>query len=226
MHPPPPHPTRDTLLGGAIKLAQPARGSGYRVNADALLLARFAAEGRTARSAWDLGAGVGAVALCVLHAGAAAGAVLVERDPDAATLGRDNLATNGFAACARVIEADVGDLRERGVADLVVCNPPYTAPGRGRTGAVPARDAARAGSIAVFVAAARRLLAHRGRACFVYPAAELVTLLGVVRAHGLEPKRLRLVHARAEVEARVALVEMKPARAGGLTVLPAWFDEG
>ncbi len=216
--------TADTLLDGAVKLAQPARGTGYRVNADALLLARFAGEERAASVAWDLGAGVGAIALCLLQAGATAAAVLIERNAEAARLAGENLAANGFAALATVRQADVAELTDTGVADLVVCNPPYTAPGRGRAGAVPARQDARAGELVPFVAAARRLLARRGRACFVYPCSELVTLLAVLRSHGLEPKRLRLVQARAELEARVALVEAKPAKAGGLVVQPPWYD--
>ncbi len=220
--------TSDTLFEGAVKLAQPARGSGYRVNVDALLLGRFAAEGasagRRATSAWDLGAGVGAVALSLLHASAADSVVLVERDPEAASLAVANLAANGWAARGRVLHADVATLEESGVADLVVCNPPYTPPGRGRAGSVPARHAARAGELGLFVAAARRVLARRGRVCFVYPAPELVTLLSTFRDHGLEAKRLRFVHARPHLASRVALVEAKAAKAGGLVVLPPWFD--
>ncbi len=220
--------TSDTLFDGAVKLAQPARGLGYRVNVDAILLGRFAAEGATAghraKAAWDLGAGVGAVSLSLLHAAAVETAVLVERDPDAAALAVENLAANDWTARGRVITADVATLDDDGVADLVVCNPPYTPPGRGRAGSVPARHAARAGELGLFVAAARRVLARRGRVCFVYPAPELVTLLATFRDHGLEAKRLRFVHARPDLAARVVLVEAKAAKAGGLVVLPPWFD--
>ena len=44
------------------------------------------------------------------------------------------------------------------------------------------------------------------------------------RAHGLEAKRLRFVHARAARASRVVLVEAKAAKAGGLLVLPPWLD--
>src|SRR5262245_55763877 len=62
--------TQDALFDGALTLFQPARG--YRVNIDALLLAAFAARGRRARRAIDLGAGVGAVGLSLLYLRAAA----------------------------------------------------------------------------------------------------------------------------------------------------------
>ncbi|HEY3668042.1 MAG TPA: hypothetical protein VGL19_18695, partial [Polyangiaceae bacterium] len=61
--------TSDSLYGGAVSLRQPARG--YRVNVDAILLAAFAAQGRRAKLALDLGAGVGSVALGLHHLGAA-----------------------------------------------------------------------------------------------------------------------------------------------------------
>ena len=68
--------------------------------------------------------------------------------------------------------------------------------------------------------AARLLLARRGRACFVYPAPSLTTLLEALRGAGLEPKRMRLVHAKAKLPARIALVEAQPAKEGGLVVEP------
>jgi tRNA1Val (adenine37-N6)-methyltransferase len=80
------------------------------------------------------------------------------------------------------------------------------------------------GDLSVFTDAARRLLGPRGRACFIYPALELATLFETLRSSGLEPKRLRLVHASAEHAARVALVEALPAKRGGLVVLPALVE--
>ncbi|HEY2516385.1 MAG TPA: hypothetical protein VGI39_36190, partial [Polyangiaceae bacterium] len=59
--------TNDTLFGGRVQLAQPGRGEGYRVNVDAILLADFARRAPRARAAVDLGAGVGAVSLALLH---------------------------------------------------------------------------------------------------------------------------------------------------------------
>lgn len=117
------------------------------------------------------------------------------------------------------VHADVRQVaRLGGTFDLVVCNPPYVEPGRGRPSKVAAT--ARMGALADFIVAARALLAARGRACFVYPASELLALGQGLRDAGLEPKRLRLVHASADQPARVVLVEALPAKRGGLVVLP------
>jgi tRNA1(Val) A37 N6-methylase TrmN6 len=58
----------------------------------------------------------------------------------------------------------------------------------------------------------------------VYPAQQLAALFETFRASGLEPKRLRMVHASAHAPARVALVEAQAAKAGGLVVMPALVE--
>jgi tRNA1Val (adenine37-N6)-methyltransferase len=70
------------------------------------------------------------------------------------------------------------------------------------------------------VVAARMLLGRRGRACFVYPAREMVSLFESLRASGLEPKRVRAVRATEIEPARIVLVEAMAAKAGGLVVEP------
>ncbi len=218
--------TRDTLFGGRVSLAQPARGRGYRVNVDAVLLGAFAAgalgekrRARRAHAAFDLGAGVGAVGLTLLHLDAAEHVTLLEIDPALAKLARENAKANGWSERIHVVRADVTDVAAvpPGAADLVVCNPPYIEPGRGRAPAA-ASARARSGPLAVFLDAARRLAGRRARICLIYPAIEATTLLLELRARGLEPKRLRAVHGRAEDQARVVLVESAAGRPGGLVI--------
>lgn len=219
--------TRDALFGGRVALAQPARStSKYRVNVDAIHLATFAhTPTRRARSAVDLGAGVGAVGLSLLHLNAATHVTMIELDPSLAALARENAASNGWSDRITVLTADVSDRSSltTGSADLVVCNPPYVPPGRGRP-ASSARASARSGSLDVFLDAARRLAGKRARVCFVYPAIESTSLLASLRARGLEPKRLRFVHAKPRSPARIVLVEAVPGKPGGLVVEAPLFE--
>ncbi|HEY8073744.1 MAG TPA: methyltransferase [Labilithrix sp.] len=208
--------TTDAIFGGRVAIAQPARG--YRVNVDALLLAAFASEGRRARAAFDLGAGVGGVGLSLLHLDAAAHVTMIEIDEDLARFAERNAEANGWASRVSVVCSDVARVAP-GAADLVVCNPPYFAPGRGRP-ASGARARSRSGSLETFLDAARRAAGRRARVCFVYPANETTTLLSALRARGLEPKRLRAVHGRPGASARVVLVESVAGKAGGLAVAP------
>jgi tRNA1Val (adenine37-N6)-methyltransferase len=233
--------TQDALFGGSVVLFQPRRGRGYRTNVDALLLAGFAAAPRPADTAhplrgavkpkpaavaFDLGAGVGAVGLALLRLGAAKRVVFVEIDEQPAAMARRNLDANGWTDRGEVVRGDVRDLARsrRGEATLVVCNPPYIAPGRGRVPESQAR--ARSGEIRTFVEAARQVAGRKARVCFVYPAYELGTLLTTMASSGLHAKRLRFVHAAPELPARLVLVEARAARPGGLNVAPPLVERG
>jgi tRNA1Val (adenine37-N6)-methyltransferase len=227
--------THDWLFAGTLSLRQPARRAGYRVNVDAILLAAFAARalapgersegtGRV-RHAVDLGSGVGAVGLTLLHLAAASRVTMVESDALLARLAVQNADENGWADRVAVVHADVRHAAKElaASADLLVCNPPYVTPGRGRVPAEGVRGA-KYGELGAFVEAARKIAGRRARACFVYPAIEATTLLTTLRAHGLEPKRLRPVHGRAADKARVVLVEAVPGKPGGLAIEPPFVE--
>jgi tRNA1(Val) A37 N6-methylase TrmN6 len=213
--------TTDTLLGGKLRLLQPK--SGYRVNTDSLLLVGFAGERRVERLV-DLGAGVGALGLLALERGLAKRALLVEGQAALCELARRNLASLGLPGDVLELDVASGKLRESGVP-LVLCNPPYY-PGRShRPAQTAAKAAARSGDVGPFLRAAARLLARKtGRALFSYPAPQLPELLAAATALGLVAKRLRLVHARANDPARLALVELRVARPGGLVIEPPLIE--
>lgn len=211
--------TSDALFGGALVVEQPR--SGYRFNVDSLWLAAFAAAGRRVRSLLDLGAGVGVVTLATHHFAGVGRAVLVERDARLSRLCAKNLARAGLDA--RVLCLDLGAGRHDALgpgAELVLSNPPFFEPGERRP-ASGGREPARAGALGPFVrAAARALGSPRARAAFVYPARSLQRLLCLSHDAGLVPKRLRFVHPFACEPARIALVELRRARPGGLVVEP------
>ena len=187
------------LLDGRLVLRQPPPGAGYRVNVDAIHLARFAA-GRIRGTLVDLGAGTGAVGL-------------------AAALAEANAVANGVTA--EVVRSDVAGAAAtlKACADVVVCNPPYFEPGRARPRAVAPE--ARVGSLEHFVGVARTMLGPRGRFFFVYPAPELVRALSILEKRGLVAKRVQMVHGKPTRPARIVLVESCAGKPGGLVVEPA-----
>jgi tRNA1(Val) A37 N6-methylase TrmN6 len=85
------------------------------------------------------------------------------------------------------------------------------------------------GPLEPFLRAASAGLGRRSTAFFAYPAPALDALFVRARDQSLVPKRLRLVHAYATSPARLALVEVRHAKPGGLVVEPPlieWLDEG
>jgi tRNA1(Val) A37 N6-methylase TrmN6 len=222
--------TRDALLGGRVRIAQPARG--YRAGVDAVYLAA-ACPARPGERVLDLGCGVGAATLCLaarvpglVHAG-------VERDPTAAALARANAAQAGLAM--EVTQADIADLPaalRRASFDHVIANPPYFR----RDASVPAGEAYReaamgeATPLAVWLEVAARRLAPKGWLTLVHRPDRLGDILGNLRDLGsvavqpLAPRagrRAHLVLLRARKGGRAPLVLHAP-----LTVHAGAVHEG
>ena len=115
--------TEDTLLGGRVRLLQPARG--YRIAIDAVLLAA-AIDSRDGERVLDLGAGVGAVGLCLAARVPGCSIVGIELQPALAALAERNAALNDMASRMRTIVHDLAQpLPDIGTFDHVVTNPPY-----------------------------------------------------------------------------------------------------
>ena len=183
----------------------------FPLGGDALALGEFA----TVRPRWrvcDLGTGSGALLLLLARRAPDLQLAGVEADPLAARTARDNLAANGLPG-----ELVLGDWREAplpaGVFDLVVSNPPYFPPGSGR-GNDPARMELH-GGLEELCAAAGRLLKNGGRFALCHRPERLCDVLCTLRAHGLEPKRLKLVaHSPAHSPALLLVEAVKGGRPG------------
>lgn len=118
--------TEDALLGGRVRLLQPRKG--YRVAVDAVLLAAAVDASENARIL-DLGAGVGAVGLCIASRILGCEIVGIELQPELAALAERSAALNGVSERVRTIVHDLARPlpREFGPFDHVATNPPYLA---------------------------------------------------------------------------------------------------
>ena len=212
--------TLDTLWGGTLRLYQPRPGEGYRFNVDAVHLAIFASAHKV-QTALDLGSGVGAVGLSLLHLESAKHVTLVDHEPRYLELAARSIAEATWAARATCIHAEVGALALPQHFDLVLSNPPYTEPGAGR---VSKAGSARQGALLPFVKAARAHMGPRARFACVYPARELERLLSCLGDCGLVAKRMQFVHAKPSAEARVVMIEATATKPGGLVVMPALVE--
>lgn len=118
--------TEDALLGGRVRLLQPARG--YRVAVDAVLLAA-AVDAADGERVLDLGAGVGAVGLCLTARLPGCSVTGIELQPRLAELAERNARLNGLAERISTIVHDLARPLPAalGQFDHVVTNPPYLA---------------------------------------------------------------------------------------------------
>ncbi len=186
--------THDLLLGGRVRLEQPA--AGLRVAIDAVLLAA-SIPARAPEAVLELGCGTGAGLLCL--AARVPGLALhgVELDSELAELARRNAA--GLDA-----GITTGDIR----GPLPICrhafaNPPYW-PG-GSASPNPLRRAAAHEAEAVledWAAALARGVERRGTASMVLPAARFAQAAAALRAAGCGSLTLLPLWPRAGVAAR------------------------
>jgi len=119
-------PTEDTVLGGRVRLLQPRRG--YRIAVDAVLLAA-AVEARPGDRVLDLGAGIGAVGLCIVARVPGCTVVGIELQRELADLAERSADLNRAGDRVRTIVHDLAEPlpRDLGLFDHVATNPPYLA---------------------------------------------------------------------------------------------------
>jgi tRNA1(Val) A37 N6-methylase TrmN6 len=180
--------TDDLVLGGRLRLRQPARG--HRVGHDAILLAA-ATPAAPGEIAVDLGAGVGAAGLALAQRVSGLVVRLVELDPQLVDLARTNAARNGLgervrahaldvtASSAQFIAAGLGPA----MADRVLMNPPFRAAGHAQASPDARRRIAHVappGALAIWLGTAARLLRHDGTLSLIFRADGLAELLGIV----------------------------------------------
>ncbi len=221
-----PGETLDELRGAGLRIIQAKKG--YRFSLDPVLLCAFSRL-HAQESAVDLGAGCGVVSLLMARRSPSGRIVGVERQGELAERARRSVHLNALADRVRIVEGDlrrIADLLPRDTFDVVLTNPPFRAVGTGRQAALGERAAARhelAGGIEEFLRASHVLLKEKGRIYLIFLAERLAELLEAMRRHGLEPKRLRCVHARSGAEARMVLVEGRKGGSPGMAVEPPLY---
>ncbi len=190
---------------------------------DALLLAAFA-EARPNEHVCDLGTGCGIIPLLLHRTSPAPTIDAVELSPKAAALARQSILQNGLAERITVHEQDWRSLTlPAGAYDRVICNPPYFPESSGKAALSPARRLARqeqGHTLTDVTAAAARLLRNGGHFVLCHRPERLADVIAALREQRLEPKRLQLVHARAELPPFLLLCDAVRDAKPSLRVLP------
>jgi tRNA1(Val) A37 N6-methylase TrmN6 len=136
--------TEDTLLGGRVRLRQPAEG--YRAAIDPVFLAA-AVPAQPGQMVLDVGIGVGAAALCLAARVPGCRIFGIEVQPALAALARENVQINGFAGQVDVLTGTLAAPPPRlapGSFHHVMSNPPFQAEGSGSASPDPSKHTANA----------------------------------------------------------------------------------
>jgi len=215
----------DDLLTHDLRIIQ--SDEVFSFSLDAVLLARFCtvpARGRII----DLCSGNGVIPL-LLSTRSKLPITGVEIQPRVADMARRSVQMNRLEDRIEIIESDLRVYAYEvppGSYDLVTVNPPYLPQSIGMRNQNDHMAIARFEIMCTMdevVAAASRLVKNGGKVAVVHRASRLAELITSLRAHRLEPKRLRMVHPRAGAEANMVLVEAIRDANPELRVLPPLF---
>jgi tRNA1(Val) A37 N6-methylase TrmN6 len=207
--------TEDAILRGLVRVVQPRRG--YRFSLDALLLADFALR-REFSTVLDLGCGSGVIGFILAARRPEATVVGLEIQPELCEAARRGIALNGLGERVSVVEGDLvraETLVPAGAFDLVVSNPPFFSPARGRASPDRGRALGRHAlhcTIDDVLRAARHASRPTGRVAIIHPSPDLPDVSGlgvsasraVISREGRPPRRwlvelVRSTRGRAEV---------------------------
>jgi tRNA1(Val) A37 N6-methylase TrmN6 len=197
--------TEDLLLGGRVRLEQPAEG--LRAAIDAVLLAA-AIPARAPEAVLELGCGTGAALLCL--AARVPGLALhgVELDAGLAEMARRNAAGLGASIVAGDIRGALPECRH------AFANPPYW-PGGSASPIALRRNAAHEAEAGLedWAGALARGLVRRGMASMILPAARFGQAAAALRGAGCGSLTMLPLWPRAGVAAkRVILQAIKGGR--------------
>ncbi|MGQ4275301.1 tRNA1(Val) (adenine(37)-N6)-methyltransferase [Terrihabitans sp. B22-R8] len=219
------HPlTDDAILGGRLKLFQPAKG--HRAGSDSVLVAAMI-DAREGEDIADFGAGVGAAGLAVLTRLPYVRMHLVEIDPGLAALAGRNAERNGLSERTRLCVGDVCTLGRPGsdfpdlVVDHVLANPPFH-DARGRRSPDHGKALAHMagpGLIEDWSRAAARILRTGGTFSIIHRPDALSPLLAALDGR-FGNVALRFVHATADALAVRVLAQGTKGSRAPLRILP------
>lgn len=215
--------TLDGLFQGRLRILQ--KRGGYRFSMDPVLLVYFAGKLR-GRRVLDLGTGCGLIPMVLAYKGNASEAFGLELQEELVEMARRSVQLNALQEKVRILQGDFRRIREifqPQSFEHVFSNPPYHDPAQGRRS--PQREKAlsrheQEGSIEELVEAAKYVLSTKGRLWLTYSPSRLSRLLTALETGGFAPRKLRFVHGRADLPARMCLVEAVRGGKGGLCIEP------
>jgi tRNA1(Val) A37 N6-methylase TrmN6 len=232
--------TRDSLLDGRVRYAQPREG--FRSGIEPVLLAA-AVPARHGEHVLEGGSGAGAALLCLAARVPGVHGVGVEVDPSLVALALQNAAANS-AAELRFVARDLLEMsaahrhpgesgdpdrlgpRFRGDDaarfDHVFANPPYH-PADATTSPIAARESAkrsRPGLLRDWAAALAAPLRQRGTLTFILPAALLPEAIDAVRTAGCQPASVLPLWPKRGRPAKLVLLQAVKGGRMKLRLLP------
>lgn len=190
---------------------------------DAVLLAGFA-KVKLGEKVLDLGTGTGILPILLEARTKGASFTGLEIQPESADMAARSVRLNHLENKVHIVNGDIREadrLFGAGSYHVVTSNPPYMTDLHGIKNPNEAKAIARHEILCTLedvVSQAAKLLAPCGRFYLVHRPFRLAEILTCLCSHGLEPKRMRLVHSYEDREPNMVLIEALKGGRSGMTV--------
>ncbi len=204
-----------------LKIIQ--KKNGFRFGTDAVLLSDFAKDIR-AKTVLDLCTGSGIVPILLYAKTKAEKIVGVEVQEEIADMAKRSVELNNIGDRVEIIECDLRKLRlQKHSFDMVTCNPPYMEVGNGCINEFDTITISRHEVMCTIddcIKTAADMLKDKGHLVMVHRPARLADVLCAMRKYSIEPKRMRMIHARVDSAPSLFLIDGALKGGRELKILP------
>ena len=202
----------DDLQLNNLKIIQNSKEFCFGI--DSVLLSDFAKGAKKQKKVVDLCTGNGVIAILLSAKLPNAKEIIgVEIQEYSVELANRSVEMNDLQDKIKIINKDLLKVKkdiQAGSVDLVVCNPPYKPKGSGIINEKDSKTIARheiSCTLEDIVKEASRELNFGGSFCMVHKVERMTDIFYLLRKHGLEPKRMRLIYPQVGEPANLVLIE-------------------
>ena len=196
---------------------------GFCFGMDAVLLSGFVPP-RTAGKILDLGTGTGIIPILLRAKTKSRDITGLEIQERSFEMAGRSVRLNDLESDIKIVHGDIKraiDIFEKGSFDAITSNPPYMKADGGIRNPSEAKAIARHEVLCTFEDVAEqtaKLLKEGGKFYLVHRPERLAEIIDTLRAHRLEPKRLKMVHSFSDSEAVLFLLEASLGGRSGVKV--------
>lgn len=197
----------------------------YCFTSDAVLLSSFS-KIKKGETVFDFCSGSGVIAILLYGKNEGVKKIYcVEIQKELAEMSQRSIALNNLQDYITVLNIPVQKANEHtgyNIADVVVCNPPYSKAGSSIINTLDSIAAARHEihiNVKELINSAKKVLKFKGRLYIVHQAERTAELIFEMINAGIEPKTLQMVAAREDKKPHLVLIEGIYGAKSGLNVL-------
>lgn len=200
----------DDLQLKGLKIIQNPEGFCFGI--DAVLVSNFAQIKKNGLVV-DLGTGTGIIPLLVAGKSSARKIYGVEIQEAVANMAKRSVLLNNLADRIEIVQDNLNHIHEhleKGIADVVISNPPYMATGNAIVNPVSYKAISRHEVLCTLedvIRTAATLLREKGGFYMVHRPSRLVDIVALCRQYKLEPKLLRFVHPKEGKAPNILLIK-------------------